>query len=137
MHFPDNFLTKMKFVIISIFSIFMIKIFLKVMSLESVIINVKKISAILLKARESNISKERMHGWYLKLCNILKIKSCLTNSLSQKIIFSNFGFNFLVICGVKFDKSSNLKGHAWLSYKDQIIFEKSDDIEGYIESFRV
>ena len=83
----------------------MIKIFLKVMSLESVIINVRKISAILLKARESNISKERIHGWYLKLSNILKIKSCLTNSLSQKIIFSNFGFNFLVICGVKFDKS--------------------------------
>ena len=115
MHFPNNFFTKMKFVIISIFSIFMIKIFLKVMSLESVIINVRKISAILLKSRESHISKERIHGWYLKLSNLLKINSCLTNSLSQKIIFSIFGFNLLVICGVKFDEASNLKGHAWLS----------------------
>ena len=137
MHFPNNFFTKMKFVIISIFSIFMIKIFLKFMSLESVIINVRKISAILLKSRESHISKERIHGWYLKLSNLLKINSCLTNSLSQKIIFSNFCFNLLVICGVKFDEASNLKGHAWLSYKDQIIFEKSEDIKGYSVSFRV
>ncbi len=137
MQFFDDFFIKIKFVIISILSIFVIKIFLKIMPLESVINNVRKISAFLLISNESVIPKERMHGWYIKLSNILKIKSCLTSSLSQKIIFSNFGFNFLVICGVKFDESSNLKGHAWLSYKDQIIFEKSKDIKGYSESFRV
>ena len=127
----------MKFVIISIFSISIIKIFLKIMSLESVIMKVRKISAILLTSSESDIPKERLHGWYLKLSSVLKIESCLTNSLSQKIIFSNFGFNFLVICGIKFDEELNLKGHAWLSYKDQIIFEKNEDIKEYSESFRV
>ena len=137
MQIPNDFLIKIRFVIISVFSISIIKIFLKIMSLESVIMKVRKISAILFSTRESDIPIERLHGWYLKLSSVLKIESCLTNSLSQKIIFSNFGFNFSVICGVKFDEGLNLKGHAWLSYKDQIVFEKSEDIKEYSESFRV
>ena len=137
MQFPNDLLIKIKFVIISLSTICIIKIFLKIMSLESVITKVRKISNILLTSTESEIPKERFHGWYLKLSSLLKINSCLTNSLSQKIIFSSFGFNFLVICGVKFDEKLNFKGHAWLSYKDQIIFEKNEDIKKYTESFRV
>ncbi len=137
MQFPNYLLIKMKFVIISVFAICIIKIFLKIMSLESAIMKVRKISNILLISSESEIPIERMHKWYLKLSSALKIKSCLTKSLSQKIVFSNFGFNFLVICGVRFDKDANLKGHAWLSYKDEIIFEKNEDIKKYTESFRV
>ena len=137
MQFFNDFFIKIKFVIITILSICIIKIFLKIMSLESVIKKVRKISTILLTSSESKIPKERMHRWYLKLSSVLKINSCLTNSLSQKVIFSNFGFNFLVICGVKFDEKLNLEGHAWLSYKDQIIFEKNEDIKKYTESFRV
>ena len=137
MQFPNDLFIKIKFVIISLSSICIIQIFLKIMSLETVIMNVRKISNIVLRSKESHIPKERIHEWYLKLSNLLKIRSCLTSSLSQKIIFSNFGFNFLVICGVKFDEELNLKGHAWLSYKDQIIFDKTDDIKKYTESFRV
>jgi len=137
MQFPNDLLIKIKFVIISLSSICIIKILLKIMSLESVITKVRKISTILLTSSESEIPKERIYGWYLKLSNVLKINSCLINTLSQKIIFSNFGFNFLVICGVKFDKKLNFKGHAWLSYKDQIIFEDYEDIKKYTESFRV
>lgn len=137
MRFPKIILIKMKFVIISIFSICITKILLKIMSLDSVILKVRKISIILLKSSESEIPIERMHGWYLKLSSIFKINSCLTKSLSQKIIFSNFGFNFLVICGVKYDEALNLEGHAWLSYKDKVIFEKDEDIKKYTESFRV
>ena len=137
MQFPNIVLIKMKFVIISIFSICITKILLKIMSLDSVIMRVRKISTILLKSSESEIPIERMHGWYLKLSSVFKINSCLTKSLSQKIIFSNFGFNFLVICGVKFDEEFNLEGHAWLSYKDKVIFEKGEDIKKYTESFRV
>ncbi len=137
MQSPNIVFIKTKFVIISILSICITKILLKIMSLDSVIIRVRKISIILLKSSESEIPIERMHRWYLKLSSIFKINSCLTKSLSQKIIFSNFGFNFLVICGVKFDEELNLEGHAWLSYKDKIIFEKSEDIKEYTESFRV
>ena len=137
MQFPKDLLVKIKFVIISLSSICIIKILLKIMPLESLITKVRKISTILLTPSESEIPKERIHGWYLRLSSALKINSCLTKSLSQKIIFSNFGFNFLVICGVKFDEKLNLDGHAWLSYKDQIIFEKNEDIKKYTESFRV
>ncbi len=137
MQFLNDFLIKIKFVIISILSISITKILLKSMSLDSVITKVRKISSILLSSSESEIPIERMHGWYLKLSSLFKINSCLTKSLSQKIIFSNFGFNFLVICGVRFDEEFNLKGHAWLSYKDKIIFEKNEDVKKYTESFRV
>jgi len=137
MQFLNDFLIKIKFVIIFIFSICITKILLKTMSLDSVIMKVRKISSLILSASESEIPIERIHGWYLKLSSIFNINSCLTKSLSQKIIFSNFGFNFLVICGVRFDEESNLKGHAWLSYKNKIIFEKNEDIKKYTESFRV
>jgi len=137
MQFLNDFLIKIKFVIIFIFSICITKILLKTMSLDSVIMKVRKISSLILSASESEIPIERIHGWYLKLSSLLNINSCLTKSLSQKIIFSNFGFNFLVICGVRFDEESNFKGHAWLSYKNKIIFERNEDIKKYTESFRV
>ncbi len=137
MHFHNVILIKIKFVIMSIFSICIIKILLKITSLESAIIKVKKISTFLLASSETEMPVERMHGWYLKLSSVLKINSCLTKSLSQKIIFSSFGFNFLVVCGVRFDEEHTLNGHAWLSYEDKIIFEKSDDLKKYTESFRV
>ena len=137
MQLLNDFLIKIKFVIIFIFSICITKILLKTMSLDSVITKVRKISSLILSASESEIPIERIHGWYLKLSSIFNINSCLTKSLSQKIIFSNFGFNFLVICGVRFDEESNFKGHAWLSYKNKIIFEKNEDIKKYTESFRV
>ena len=116
MQFTNDLLIKIKFVIISLSSICIIKILLKVMPLESVIKKVRKISTILLTSSESEISKERIHGWYLKLSSSLKINSCLTNTLSQKIIFSNFGFNFLVICGVKFDEKFNLNKLRRINY---------------------
>lgn len=130
-------IAKIRFLVIAIFSIILVKIFLKFLSPQSFIKKLKNISMMISSPNESSIKIERIHLWYLKLNEVLRIKSCLVNCLSQKIVFSYFGFKFLVICGVRFDKESNFKGHAWLSYKDKIIFEDSKDIENYVESFKV
>ena len=137
MQFPKDFLIKAKFVLIAIFAISLTKIFLKIMTLQSLIQKVQKISGLFLASSEINIPIERMHAWYSKVSRRLNIQSCLINSLSQKIIFSYFGFDLSVVCGVRFDQESNFKGHAWLRYNDHIVFEESKNIEKYIESFRV
>lgn len=136
MQFPKEFLIKAKFLFIAIFSIYLIKIFLKFMTLESLILKVRKISSLFAQD-EINIPAKTIHTWYLMLTRKLNIQSCLINSLSQKIIFSYFGYHISVVCGVRFDQESNFKGHAWLCYNDHIVFEDIKNIEKYTESFRV
>jgi len=101
------------------------------------IFKVKQVSKYFLSRNKTNTSIKTIHRWYFKLNKLLNIKSCLFNSLALKIIFSYFGHDLLVISGVKFDESSNFKGHAWLSYKNNIIFEEKEILNSYIESFRV
>ena len=137
MQFPKDFLIKAKFLFIAIFSIYLIKIFLRLMTLESVISKVRKISDLLFTHDEINIPAGTIHTWYLMVTRKLNIQSCLINSLSQKIIFSYFGYHLSVVCGVRFDQESNFKGHAWLCYDDHIVFEDIKNIEKYTESFRV
>tara|TARA_B100001059_G_C17478347_1_gene400460 strand:+ start:95 stop:508 length:414 start_codon:yes stop_codon:yes gene_type:complete len=130
-------LIKIKFLSISIFSLILVKIFLKVMPLSSMIKKIKKVSRLLFSLNKQNISIERIHFWYLKLNKILNIKSCFVNSLVKKIIFSFFGHNLVVVCGIKLDDGSNVDGHAWLCYKNETVFEDNKNLNGYIESFRV
>tara|TARA_B100001057_G_scaffold448435_1_gene488756 strand:- start:2993 stop:3301 length:309 start_codon:yes stop_codon:yes gene_type:complete len=98
---------------------------------------IKDISKFLATEDNSDISIKQIRMWYVKLNRLLKIRSCFVNSLAQKIIFSFFGYDLSVICGIKFDNQSNFKGHAWLSYKNQIIFEENNKIQDYVESFKV
>ena len=130
-------LIKIKFLSISIFSLILVKIFLKVIPLSSMIIKIKKISGLLFSPNKPKISIERIHLWYLKLNKILNIESCFVNSLVKKIIFSFFGHNLVVVCGIKLDGGSKVDGHAWLCYKNEAVFEENKNLNGYIESFRV
>ncbi len=130
-------LIKLKFLSISIFSLVLVKILLKFMSLSSVIKKIKKISRLFFSPNKSKIPIERIHLWYLKLNKILNIKSCFVNSLVKKVIFSFFGHDLVVVCGIKLDDRSNVDGHAWLCYKNEVVFEDNKNLNGYIESFKV
>ena len=128
---------KLKFLFIYFFSVIMIQAFLRLLPLNSVIKKTKNISRFVLSLNKSEVSIEKLHSWSLKLNDLLGIKSCFTSSLIKKIIFSFFGHELLIVCGVKFDEESNFNGHAWLCYKDKVVFEESESLKGYIESFKI
>ena len=130
-------LIKIKFLSISIFSLVLVKILLRFMSFNSMIKKIKEISRFFFSSNGPEISIDRIHLWYLRLNKILNIKSCFINSLVKKIIFSFFGYNLIVVCGIKLNDKSNFDGHAWLCYKNQAIFEDNQNLDGYIESFKI
>ena len=137
MYIHKDFLLKIWFFFISIFSILVVKASLRLFSFNIAINKIKKISNFLFSSKKPKVSIHRAYFWYLKLNNFMKIKSCLVNSLSQKIIFSLYGYDVLVVCGIKMDKESNLNGHAWLTYENKIIFEEQDILNDYTVSFIV
>lgn len=137
MYIHKDFLLKMWFLLISIFSILVVKASLKLFSFNTAINQIKKISDFLSSSKKPKVSILRAHLWYLKINNFMKIKSCFVNSLAQKIIFSLFGYDVLVVCGIKIDKEANLNGHAWLTYENKIIFEEQDGLNDYTVSFVV
>ena len=130
-------LIKIKFLSISIFSLVLVKILLRFMSFNSMIKKIKEISGFFFSSNGPKISIDRIHLWYLRLNKILNIKSCFINSLVKKIIFSFFGYNLVVVCGIKLNDKSNFDGHAWLCYKNQAIFEDDQNLDSYIESFKI
>ena len=130
-------LIKIKFLSISIFSFMLVKIFLRFMSFNSMIEKIGKVSRFFFSSNEPKISIDRIHLWYLRLNKILNIRSCFINSLVKKIIFSFFGYNLVVVCGIRLNEKSNFDGHAWLCYKNQAIFEDNKNLNGYIESFKI
>ena len=127
----------MIFLFISLFSVILVKAFLRFLPLGSMINKIKKISSFVFSLNKSEVSIEKIHLWYLRLNKLLKIESCFVNSLIKKIIFSSFGHELLVVCGVKLDEGSNFDGHAWLCYQNKVIFENSENLNGYIESFKI
>lgn len=137
MYFHQDFLLKIWFLFISIFSILVVKVSLKLFSFNTAINKIKKVSDFLSSSKNSKMPILRAHLWYLKLNNFMKIKSCFVNSLAQKIIFSLYGYDVLVVCGIKIDKQSNINGHAWLTYENKIIFEETDRLNDYTVSFIV
>jgi len=72
-----------------------------------------------------------------KINRALNINSCFKICISQKIIFSIFGFDVKIICGVKNLKNKTLDGHAWLSYNQKPMLGPNENIDQYIESFTV
>ena len=116
-----DFIFKIKFLMITISTTFFIKFLIRFFLLNSVIDRVTKISALLLSRNNPIESIHRINFWYIRLNRFLRIKSCFTNSLIKKIIFSSFGHNVEVICGIRLDSKSKIEGHAWLCYKKNIM----------------
>lgn len=66
---------------------------------------------------------------------MLGINSCFKICLSQKIIFSTFGYDVKIVSGIRKTENNILDGHAWLSYKEKPILESNENIDKYIKSF--
>ena len=127
---------RIKFVFISLFSVIFSSLLLKLFKMKIVIKYVKNISSFFLSKRKNIISFRQIYLRFLRINNLLKIKPCLLRCISLKIIYSYYGYDLKVCCGVKI-KNRAVDGHAWLTYQDNIIFEEKDDIESYVFSFEV
>ena len=62
--------------------------------------------------------------------------SCLHSSLCNKILLSYLGIKVHVNAGLK-NTDKGIEGHAWISYKEEIIFDKKEDIEVYQFKHRI
>ena len=132
-----NFILKIRFLITAILTTLFVKFSIRFFSLNSAITKVQKKSVLFLSINDPTESINRINFWYGRLNNFLRIKSCLVNSLIKKLIFSSFGHDLEVVCGVRLDTESKIEGHAWLCYKKNIVFEDKDSLRSYTESFRV
>lgn len=132
-----DFILKIRFLIIAILISFFIQFSIRFLSLNSAITKVKKKSVLYLSKNDPIESINRINIWYGSLNKFLRIESCLVNSLIKKLIFSYFGHDMEVVCGVRLNSESKIEGHAWLCYKQNIVFEDKDTLRSYTESFRV
>ena len=137
MKYIKDFILKIRFLITAILTILFVKFSIRFFSLNSAITKVQKKSVLFLSINDPTESINRINFWYGRLNNFLRIKSGLVNSLIKKLIFSSFGHDLEVVCGVRLDTESKIEGHAWLCYKKNIVFEDKDSLRGYTESFRV
>ena len=106
-------------------------------SFENTIKITKRISTFFLKILRKRFDLVNIFIISRKINSILNINSCFKICISQKIIFSIFGFDVKIICGVKNLKNKTLDGHAWLSYNQKPILGPNENIDQYIESFTV
>ena len=106
-------------------------------SFENTIKITKRISTFFLKILRKRFDLVNIFIISRKINRILNISSCFKICISQKIIFSIFGFDVKIICGVKSLKNKTLDGHAWLSYNQKPLLGHNENIEQYIESFTV
>ena len=106
-------------------------------SFEKTIKITKKISTFFLKILRRRFDLVNIFIISRKINRILNINSCFKICISQKIVFSIFGFDVKIICGVKSLKNKTLDGHAWLSYNEKPMLGHNENIDQYIESFTV
>ena len=106
-------------------------------SFENTIKITKRISTFFLKILRKRFDLVNIFIISRKINRILNINSCFKICISQKIIFSIFGFDVEIICGVKNLKNKTLDGHAWLSYNQKPMLGPNENIDQYIESFTV
>ena len=106
-------------------------------SFENTIKITKKISTFFLKIFRKRFDLVNIFVISRKINRVLKINSCFKICISQKIIFSFFGFDVKIICGVKSPKNKTLDGHAWLVYNQKPMLGSNENINQYIESFTV
>ncbi len=124
------------FIFITLISVIFSSLLLKLFKMKAVIEYVKNISLFFLSKRKNIISFKQIYLRFFKINKLLNIKSCLLRCISLKIIYSYYGYDLKVCCGVKI-KNRVVDGHAWLKYQDNIVFEEKDDIESYIFSFEI
>ena len=106
-------------------------------SFENTIKITKRISIFFLKIFRKRFDLLNIFIISRKMNKVLNINSCFKICISQKIIYSIFGFDVKIICGVKNLKNKTLDGHAWLSYKQKPMLGTNENIDQYIESFTV
>jgi len=127
---------RISFIFITLFSVIFSSLLLKLFKMKAVIEYVKYISSFFLSKRKNIISFKQIYLRFFKINKLLNIKSCLLRCISLKIIYSYYGYDLKVCCGVKI-KNRAVDGHAWLTYQDNIVFEEKDDIKSYIFSFEI
>ena len=106
-------------------------------SFENTIKITKRISTFFLKILRKRFDLVNIFIISRKINRALNINSCFKICISQKIIFSIFGFDVKIICGVKNLNNKTLDGHAWLSYNQKPMLGSNENIDQYIESFTV
>tara|TARA_B100000965_G_C19532832_1_gene731927 strand:- start:460 stop:855 length:396 start_codon:yes stop_codon:yes gene_type:complete len=106
-------------------------------SFENTINITKRISIFFLKILKKRFDLVNIFIISRKMNRVLNINSCFKICISQKIIFSIFGFDVKIICGVKSLKNKTLDGHAWLVYNQKPMLGTNENIDQYIESFTV
>ena len=130
----------LKKIIISIISLSIIlptSLIYHATSFENTVKVTKKISNFFLKILKKRFDLVNIFIISRKINQVLNINSCFKICISQKIIFSIFGFDVKIICGVKNLKNNTLDGHAWLSYNQKPMLGPNEKIDKYIESFTV
>ena len=123
--------------IISLLIIFPTSILYHTTSFKNTIKIAKKISTFFLRILKKRFDLVNIFIISRKINRILNINSCFKICISQKIIFSIFGFDVKIICGVKNLENNTLDGHAWLSYNQKPMLGPNEKIDQYIESFTV
>ncbi len=108
-----------------------------VTSFENTIKITKRTSTIFLKILRKRFDLVNIFIISRKINRMLGVKSCFKICLSQKIIFSIFGYDVKIISGVKKSEDRKLDGHAWISYNSKPILEDSEIIDHYIHSFTI
>ena len=106
-------------------------------SFENTIKITKRISIFFLKILKKRFDLVNIFIISRKMNKALNVNSCFKICISQKIIFSIFGFDVKIICGVKTLKNKTLDGHAWLAYNQKPMLGTNENIDQYIESFTV
>ena len=106
-------------------------------SFENTIKITKNISTFFLKILRKRFDLVNIFIISRKINRVLNINSCFKICISQKIIFSIFGFDVKIICGVKNLENKTLDGHAWLSFNQKPMLEPNENIDQYIESFTI
>ena len=130
-------LKKFIIVIVSVSVILTTSILYHITSFESTLKITKKISSFFLKMLKKRLDIVNIFIISRKVNRAFNISSCFKICISQKIIFSIFGFDVKIICGIKSLKNKTLDGHAWLVYNKQPMLGPNENIEQYIESFTV
>tara|TARA_B100000674_G_C37961820_1_gene972402 strand:- start:17 stop:454 length:438 start_codon:yes stop_codon:yes gene_type:complete len=130
-------LKKLIIIIVSFLIIIPVSLLFEIKAFDYTIKNTKKVSNFFLKIFKKRFDLVNIFIISRKINRALNISSCLKICISQKIIFSIFGFDVKIICGVKSLKNKTLDGHAWLAYNQKPMLGHNENIDQYIESFTV
>ena len=130
-------LKKLIIIIVSFLIIIPVSLLFEIKAFDYTIKNTKKVSNFFLKIFKKRFDLVNIFIISRKINRALNINSCFKICISQKIIFSIFGFDVKIICGVKKLNNKTLDGHAWLSYNQKPMLGPNENIDQYIESFTV